>query len=487
MTSPSTPTTPTVSYEVPTTPAGRPRRCLSVASAASIVVGIVIGAGIFTFPSLVAMNVSSPAWLIGVWVAGGVISLIGALCYAELASTYPDAGGDYHFIGRAYGPEAAFLFAWARMTVIQTGSIALVSFVIGEYAAKALPIGGTYAIGIYAALSVILLTAMNLAGVRLGAGAQLVATIAVVVGLLMVVFAGFTSTPAAAGSSASGGGGGAASGLAMVFVLLTYGGWNEAAYLSAEVRTRAGIVWALLLGLAIVTVVYVLMNLAMLHALGQGGMASSMTLAADVMRARFGAVGATVVSVVVVLAAATTANAPIITGARSNYALGRDFPLLRALGRWRDQSNTPTAALIVQGVISLGLVVVGTLTWDRTNPDAKNPIQSMIDFITPVFWVFFLLTGISLFVLRYRDRQADRPFRVPLYPLTPLLFCAVCAYMLWSSINYAGRYSWVGLLVLVAGVPLLLAARPRATMIDRRGFPVEPGEPAVEPAVPQQT
>ena len=482
MTSPSTPTTPTVSYEAPTTPAGQPRRCLSVASAASIVVGIVIGAGIFTFPSLVAMNVSSPAWLIGVWVAGGVISLIGALCYAELASTYPDAGGDYHFIGRAYGPEAAFLFAWARMTVIQTGSIALVAFVIGEYAAKALPIGGTYAIGIYAALSVILLTAMNLAGVRLGAGAQLVATIAVVLGLLMVVFAGFTSTPTAAASGSSGsGGGGAAIGLAMVFVLLTYGGWNEAAYLSAEVRTRAGIVWALLLGLAIVTVVYVLMNLAMLHALGQGGMASSMTLAADVMRTRFGNAGATIVSIIVVLAAATTANATIITGARSNYALGRDFPLLRPLSRWRDQSNTPTVALIVQGVISLGLVIVGTLTWDRANPDAKNPIQSMIDFITPVFWVFFLLTGISLFVLRVRDRHADRPFRVPLYPLTPLLFCAVCAYMLWSSINYAGRYSWVGLLVLAAGVPLLLAARPRATMAARRpGFPVEPAEPAVQ-------
>ena len=177
---------------------------------------------------------------------------------------------------------------------------------------------------------------------------------------------------------------------------------------------------------------------------------------------------------------ATTANATIITGARSNYALGRDFPLLRPLSRWRDQSNTPTVALIVQGIIALVLIVVGTLSWDRTNPDAKNPIQSMIDFITPVFWVFFLLTGVSLFVLRYRDRTAERPFRVPLYPLTPLLFCAVCAYMLWSSINYAGRYSWVGLAVLAAGVPLLLAARPRATMSGGRGFPVETGQPAVQ-------
>ena len=457
----------------------QPRRCLSVASAASIVVGIVIGAGIFQFPSLVAMNVSSATWMIGLWVAGGVVSLIGALCYAELASTYPDAGGDYHFIGRAYGPEAAFLFAWARMTVIQTGSIALIAFVIGEYAAAALPVSGAYATGIYAALAVVLLTGLNLAGVRLGAGAQLVATSAVVLGLLMVIFAGFTATPPATASNATGGSG-AAIGLAMVFVLLTYGGWNEAAYLSAEVRSRAGIVWALLLGIAVVTAVYLLINLAMLYALGLSGMAGSMTIAADVMRARFGEGGAKVVSVLVVMAAATTANATIITGARSNYALGRDFPLLAPLSRWRDQSNTPTTALIVQGVIALALVVFGSLK--------RNGLQSMVDYITPVFWVFFLLTGVSLFVLRYRDRNAERPFRVPLYPVTPLLFCAVCAYMLWSSINYAGRYSWVGLLVLAAGVPLLLAARPRATMIDRRrGFPVESGEPAVEPAVQQQT
>ena len=461
-----------------TTPHAQPRRCLSVASAASIVVGIVIGAGIFQFPSLVAMNVSSATWLIALWVAGGVISLVGALCYAELASTYPDAGGDYHFIGRAFGPQVAFLYAWARMTVIQTGSIAVIAFVIGEYAAAALPLG-PQSTAIYAGLAVILLTGLNLAGVRLGAGAQLVATGAVITGLLMVVFAGFTATPpAASGAAATGGGGGggaSAIGLAMVFVLLTYGGWNEAAYLSAEVRSRAGIVWALLIGIAIVTTVYLLMNLAMLHALGLGGMAGSMTIAADVMRTRFGEGGAKLVSVLVVLAAITTANATIITGARSNYALGRDFPLLAPLSRWRERGSTPTTALIVQGVLALLLVGFGSLR--------RNGLQSMIDYITPVFWAFFLLTGASLFVLRRRDPGIERPFKVPLFPVTPLLFCLVCAYMLQSSIRYAGWYSWVGLAVLLAGVPLLLAARPRATMngAEPRGFPVD-----TDPVVQQQ-
>jgi basic amino acid/polyamine antiporter, APA family len=259
----------------------------------------------------------------------------------------------------------------------------------------------------------------------------------------------------------------------MVFVLLTYGGWNEAAYLSAEVRTRRGIVWALLVGIAIITAIYLLVNASMLHALGLTGMASSKAVATEVMRMRFGDGGAKLVSLFVVLAALTTANGTIITGARSNYALGRDFPLLGALGRWRERGSTPTTALIAQGIIALCLVIFGSLS--------RNGLKSMIDYITPVFWLFFLLTGISLFVLRSRDRGIERPFKVPFYPLTPLLFCGVCAYMLWSSLNYAGWYSWVGLAVLVAGVPLLLAARPRATINDRRrGFAVETEPPVVQ-------
>src|SRR5690349_23096539 len=151
----------------PVDPPAQPRRCLSVASAVGIVVGIVIGAGIFELPSLVAGVVGSTTALMSVWIAGGVISLIGALCYAELASTYPDAGGDYFYVTRAYGPETGFLFAWARMTVIQTGSIAFLAFLIGDYASAAVSLGG-YSTPIYAALVVVLLTALNVAGVKLG-------------------------------------------------------------------------------------------------------------------------------------------------------------------------------------------------------------------------------------------------------------------------------------------------------------------------------
>jgi amino acid transporter len=439
-----------------------PRRSLSVLSAIGIVVGIVIGAGIFELPSLVAGVTGSTTTLIAVWVAGGVISLVGALCYAELASTYPDAGGDYHFITRAYGADVGFLYAWARMTVIQTGSIAFLAFLIGDYASAAFKLG-SYSTPIYAMLTVILLTAMNVGGLKLGAAAQFVATAAVVIGLLCVVFAGFAASsqefPTANPTPSSE----PMIGLAMVFVLLTYGGWNEAAYRSAEIRTRRGIVWALVIGIAMVTVVYLLVNLAMLNALGIGGMATSQALATRLLQLRFGDGAGRFVSVLIVLAAATTANATIITGARSNYALGRDFPLLGVLGRWRAHGGgTPVIALLVQGAIALLLVVFGSLS--------RNGLKSMIDYITPVFWVFFLLTGVSLFVLRRRDRDIERPFRVPLFPITPMLFVAVCGYMLWSSVLYAGRYSWVGLAVLAAGAPLLMAARPRATS---RGFAVQ--------------
>ena len=449
-----------------TAAAGRPRRCLSLLDAVAITVGIVIGSMIFKAPSWVAGFSPSVGWFIGFWVLGGVISLIGALCYAELAATYPDAGGDYHFLTRAYGPSVGFLFAWARLAIIQTGSIAIQAFVIGDYAAKLLPIGPASS-AIYAAVVVVLLTALNIAGIRQGKWTQIVLTACEVLGVILLVVAGFTlasrggeaaAVPAAGGATFSIGG----AGMAMVFVLLTYGGWNEAAYLSAEVRGRRGIASALLLSIGLVTAIYVLANVAMIAGLGLEGVANSSAVAADLAGGAFGAFGGVLISVIVVIAAASTTNATIITGARTNYALGRDFPLLARLGQWSDRGGTPTNALIVQGLIALILVVLGGIS--------ISGFKSMVDYTTPVFWFFFLLATASLLVLRRREPNVERPFRVPLYPLTPIVFIAVCGYMFYSSVMYAGVWSLVGLAVLAAGVPLLAfagTARPRES---QRGF-----------------
>ncbi len=463
---------------------GRPRRCLSLLDAIAIVVGIVIGSMIFKAPSWVAGFSPNVGWFIAFWVLGGVVSLIGALCYAELAATYPDAGGDYHFLTRAYGPSVGFLFAWARLAIIQTGSIAIQAFVIGDYAATLLPIGPilepvarVHAVldrliavffdngrdassAIYAAVVVVLLTALNIAGIRQGKWAQVVLTTCEVIGVLLLIAAGFALMsrggaapvdPVAAATGATSFSFGAA-GMAMVFVLLTYGGWNEAAYLSAEVRGRRGIATALLLSIGLVTVIYVLANVAMVAGLGLDGLANSSAVGADLAGGAFGSFGAVLISLIVVIAAASTTNATIITGARTNYALGRDFPLLARLGQWDDRGNTPTNALVVQGLISLILVVLGGIS--------ISGFKAMVDYTTPVFWFFFLLATGSLLVLRQREPNVERPFRVPLYPLTPILFIAVCGYMFYSSVMYAGVWSLVGLGVLAAGVPLLAFAKP---------------------------
>jgi amino acid transporter len=438
-----------------------PKRALSVFDAVAVLAGIVIGVGIFKTPSLVAANTGSTWAFMGAWVLGAVVSLVGALCYAELASAYPHAGGEYHFLHRAFGAPAAFMFAWARLTVIQTGSIALHAFVVGDYATQIVPLG-PYSSAVYAAVLVAGLTALNVAGIVPGKWAQRVLVSCVIAGLLLVVAAGFSAggagTAAAVPAPVTRNG---AFGLAMVFVLLTYGGWNEAAYLSAEVRGGASaIVRVLLYGIGLVAGVYLLVTLAMLHALGQAGMAGSDVVAADVMRKALGENGARLISLLVVVTAIGNMNGTMITGARTNYALGRDLPLLARLGHWDDRAGTPTTALWVQGAIALALVVVGSL--------ARSGFSSMVDYTAPVFWLFFLLVGVSVFVLRAREPGVHRPFRVPLYPVTPLLFCAAAAYMLYASLDYTGRGALVGVGVLFLGVPVMLMSRGGAQAVPQR-------------------
>ena len=439
---------------------GQPRPTLTVFDAVAMIVGIVIGVGIFKAPSIVAGNVSGETAFIALWVAGGLISLIGALCYAELGSSHPNAGGEYYFLSKAYGDWLGFLFAWARMTVIQTGAIAAIAFVFGDYASTLMPLGAKSS-AIYAGLAVVAITALNVSGTHESKWVQNVLTTALALAVLAVVVSGFTASatpdptaPAAADGKAW------FSGLALIFVLLTYGGWNEAAYLTAEMRdTRRNIVRALVIGIVVITVLYVLLNLAYVRVLGLAGMQSSKAVASDFMRATWGEGGAWLLGVVVVSAALSTLNATVFTGARTNYALGRDFVIFRGLGRWNETASAPVNALLVQGAITLALVGLASFT-----PDG---FQTMVAYNAPAFWLFFLLTGVSLFPLRRHAPANANPFRVPLYPLTPLLFAAACAYMLYSSFNYAMSLdpgsigAMVGIAMLASGVPVLMWAKRR--------------------------
>jgi amino acid transporter len=431
---------------------GAPRASLSVVDGALMMVGIIIGIGIFKTPQLVALNVSSEAWFIAAWVLGGVATLIGALVYAELAAAYPSTGGEYHFLTRAYGQPVGFLFAWARTTVIQTGAIAAVCFVLGDYAQQLYSLGA-YGSAIYGAAGLLILTLINLAGTYQSKTAQNVLTILEAAALAAIALVGFLygggAAPAAPAADASLG----ALGLAMVFILLTYGGWNEAAYLSADLKNvKRDMIRILLIGTAVVTVLYVAINLTYLNVLGLEGLRKSDAVAAAVMNAGFGAWGAIILSVIVIFAALSTINASIFTGARVYHALGQDLQLER-LRLWNVKGNNPRNAIVAQSLIAFGLLLFGAIS--------KGGFSAMVEYTAPVFWFFILLVGLSLFVLRRKDPRRERPFRVPLYPVTPILFCLICAYLLYSSLVYTGYGALIGIAVLLAGIPLLGFVRKR--------------------------
>lgn len=425
---------------------------LSVFDAIMIMVGMVVGIGIFRTPSLVAANVESASAFIAVWIAGGLVTLIGALCYAELSSTYPHSGGEYHFLSRAYGKSTAVMFGWARGSVIQTGAIATVAFAFGDYAVQVLPQLPFSPAG-WAAFGIVTVTGVNLIGTVQSKRLQIVMTLIQAVAIITIIGFGLLSHVEPAQSPpALIEPGAAALGLAMVFVLLTYGGWNEAAYLTGELKDAPrNIVRVLVIGTAILVSIYVLLNFAMLSVLGLDGLRQAPAVATDTMHAVAGPSGAMLVSVGIMIAAISTLNATIFTGARVYYAMARDLVILPRVGKWNERGKTPANALMMQAVVALGLVALGAAT--------RNGFQAMVDYTAPVFWGFMLLVGLSVFVLRFREPDQVRPFRVPLYPLTPILFCATCAYMLHASVVHTGVASLIGLGVLVAGAPLLLFRR----------------------------
>ncbi|HUP95120.1 MAG TPA: amino acid permease [Burkholderiales bacterium] len=441
------------------TQTGTPKPSLTLFDAVAMIVGLIVGAGIFGTPSIVAGAVETEGLLITVWVIGGIFSILGALCYAELATAFPSAGGEYHFLQRAFGSSLAFLYGWARMTVIVAGSIAVFAYLFGDYMTRVINLGA-YSSAIWAALIVGVLTLVNYVGIREGKVTQNIFTVLEVGGLVLIVVAGLLLAPAPAPAAAAAAGSGqpwyigAGIGSAMVFVLFTYGGWNDAAYISAEVRDRdRNMVRALLFAISLVTLLYVLVNLAYLKGLGYHAMSRSDAVAADLMKAVWGTGGEKLISIMIAIAALTSVNGSMIVGARSNYALGRDWPVLGFLGRWDEASGSPRTAMLVQGLIALALVVFGAIQ--------NAGFKGLVEYSLPVFWGFFLLVGVALFVLRAKEPNAPRPFRVPGYPVVPAIFVLMCGYLLYSSLAYHRTHAFVGLGVLAVGAVVMLVARRR--------------------------
>lgn len=450
-------------------PAARqgPRRSLSLFDATSIIVGIIIGAGIYESTPLIAANTHGLAALVAVWLLGGLLAVVGALCYAELATTYPEDGGDYIYLRRAFGRPVAFLFAWAELWIIRPGSMGAMAFIFARYANQLLPLAGSdQAPPAYAAGAIIVLTGVNILGVKEAKWTQNLLTAAKVVGLLSVFAVTFSLAPG--GSAADGSSGRpAAAGeagapglppdyrLALILVLFTYGGWSEVAYVAAEVRNaKRNIVAALLWGLGIVIGIYVLANLAFAHALGFAGLQHSHAAAADVLRLCFGDSGVLWISALICVSTLGAINGQTFTGARIYYALGNDHPLLARLGHWNQRLGTPVWSLTVQAIFTL----IPVLAFGRDS----DGFQRLVLFTSPAYWLFFLLVGVSLFVLADRDAARPRPFRTPGYPWTPLVFCAMSLWMCYASFSHAvenpSRESLWGAAILGAGVVAAVAS-----------------------------
>jgi amino acid transporter len=416
-------------------PASAPRRVLGPWAAASVVVGMVVGAGIFRSASLVAAGIGNDALVLLAWAIGGVFALAGALCYAELATAFPHPGGDYRFLRMAFGPTLAFLFAWSRFAVIFTASSTMLAFVAADYIAELVPLSA-FARGGVAAGAIILLTFLNLLGVRRSTNGQVVLVAIDVLALLALGAAALAlmaaGTPQLAATVAPQPFSAGSFGAAMVFVMLAFGGFNDSATLSAEVKRPQDMTIAMVGGMGLVTALYLLANWAYIAGLGGAGLATSDAPAAQLMVRAFGPVGQVAMVIAVTIAALAILNALVLVGGRTLYAAAGDEPALARLAQWDGAAGVPRAAIFAQCAVSLVLVVWGA---------NSTGFAKMVDYMAPVYWLFLSLTGLSLIRLRQRQPGAERPYRVPFYPLVPLLFTAGSMYVLVSSVLYVG---WIG-------------------------------------------
>jgi len=422
---------------------------LGLWDAVSIIVGIIIGVGIFVTPHEVFAQVPHPAIAIAVWVLGGFLALIGAWCFAELASTYPRSGGEYVYLTRAFGPLTGFLFAWSQLTVTRSGSIAALAYIFGLSAASLFGLA-TSSIFLLAGFSLLALTTINILGVRMGTRTQHVLTIAKVFGLAALIVVGFgwgsyeisppENAPAPHGTWFAG---------VMIFVLWTFSGWHEAAYIVSEARNRTrNIPLALITGTTIVTVIYVLVNLAYLFGLGFEGAKQPRT-AEKLLDLTWPGYGSRVMDIFIMVSALGAMNGMIFTSARIYSEFGADHRIFKIMSQWSQRWKTPIRALVVQGLICLAMIV--GVWWAE---GGKKTFDAVVELTAAVFWMFFCLTGVALLVLRAKDPATPRPFRVPGYPLVPLIFCGWCAYMVIGTVFYDALKSLIGLGILCAGLPL---------------------------------
>lgn len=417
-----------------------PKRQLSVFDSVCIIVGIIVGAGIYETVPTVAASMGGGVGAVAIWLAGGLLALCGAFCYAELATTYPQQGGDFIYLGKAYGGWAGFLFGWSQLMIIRPGDIALMAFIFARYAQKLYPLESQLT---YVVISIASLTVINILGVRQGKWTQNILTVLKIAGLTAIIAAGLFGPTAAPKTTGEGFDGGIK--LALILVLFTFGGWHEMVYVAAEVKdAKRNIARAIVGGTLLVTGLYVLVNFAFLRVLGYAGMAGSEAIAVDALSALLPEAAGRAISVLICISTLGVINGQIFTGARISYAMGQKHRFFGALGKWNQACGTPIWALLAQGGISIAIVI------------AAGSFIDAILYTASVAWLFFLATGLSVFILRRKEPDTPRPYKASGFPVPPVIYCACCLFMIYSSVSYALDNAKSGLIiswcVLLAGL-----------------------------------
>jgi APA family basic amino acid/polyamine antiporter len=428
----------------------KPRRQLGLFDATMIVMGGIVGAGIFANPSEVAHRIHTPFLILGVWVLGGLIAMCGAFIWAELATRLPAAeGGQYVYLREAYHPAVAFMYGWGLLLVTQTGGMAAVAVIFASYL-RALT-GADWNESAIAAIALLTLTGVNCFGARAGSNVQSALMLLKIGAIAALVIIGFAVGHPAAAALKSGDllGQPASFGLlksigaAMVPIAFAYGGWQTATFVAGEMRdARRDLSRGLLIGVGGVVALYLAVNLACLRVLGPGGLDATTTPASDVMRIALGERGAQWIALAITISTLGFLSQSMLTAPRVYYAMARDGLFFNSVGKVFGKSGAPVVAIVLQGLAAIIIACSGTY-------------GEILNFEVTVDFIFFGMTAAALFILRRRSIGSDVVvYRVPGHPFTTTLFVLSCAGIVVSAVIASPRNSAVALCIMLAALPV---------------------------------
>ena len=418
-------------------------RRLGLFDATMLVMGGIIGSGIFINPAEVARYVDTPLLIVGVWVIGGIIALTGALVYAELAARRPAVGGQYAYIRDAFGPLPAFLYGWAILLVVQSGGMAAVAIIFARYFNDLLhlPFGDSSV----AVAAVAALTLINCFGVRSGSNTQSALMVLKILAIAALVMAGLWLAPAVPQLASSGpsSAGLAAVGAALTPVMFSYGGWQTSSFVAGEMRNPGrDLARGLLLGVVGVVILYTAVAFACVHALGPQGLAASKTPTSDVMRLALGEGGAAFIGAGIAISALGFLSQGMLTAPRVYFAMAEDGLFFRTVATVSERTRVPVVAIVLQGIATAVIAVSGTY-------------GQILSYVVSVDFIFFGLTGAALFVFRRRSAPSGG-FSAPGHPFTTGLFVAACFVVVVATVWNNPVNSLIGYGILLAGVPAFL-------------------------------